>query len=244
MRIFAVAVGKGGTGKSSTCAALAQAAVESGQRVLAIDLDPQMNFTDFIAADAGKPGAYQLLSGIPAAEVVQQTPQGIYAISASENLAAIKTTPASGKRLAAALEPLKEDYDLAIIDTPPGMLELQSIALLAATELIIPLEADRGSLQGLYQIVDRAHVAQRSNSALRIRGIVLCKYDIRPSINRHMKKVLKKTGEEIGVPLLLEIRQGIKVREAQAMQQSLYKYAPHAKPAQDYRNLYKKLMEG
>ncbi len=244
MQILTTAVSKGGTAKTTTCAAIAQAATDIGYKVLVIDLDPQMNLTDFVAADASQPGTYQLLQGEPMEHLIQQTEQCIYAIPASENLAAVKTTPASAKRLAAVLEPLKESYDLCIIDTPPGILELQNIALLAATSLIIPVEADRSSLQGLYQIVDRANTAQRSNHALKIVGIVLTKYDNRPSINRHMKKVIRETGKEIGVPYLMEIRNSVKVREAQAMQQSLYQYAPRCKPAQDYRDLLKKIMEG
>lgn len=244
MRILTAAVSKGGTAKSTTCAAIAQAAADAGQRVLAIDLDPQMNFTDFIAADAAQPGTYQILQGQEAAQLIQQTPQGLFAIPASENLAAVKTTPASAKRLAQALEPIKGDFDLCIIDTPPGILELQNIALLAATDLIIPLEADRSSLQGLYQIIDRAHTAQRSNPGLTITGIVLCKYDPRPAINRYMREVLQKAGAENGAPYLMEIRSSVKIREAQAMQQSLYSYAPKSNPAQDYKTLYKMIMEG
>jgi len=243
MQILTAAVSKGGTAKTTTCAAIAQAATDIGYHVLVVDLDPQMNLTDFVAADASQPGTYQLFQGELAEHLIQQTKQNIDAIPASENLAAVKTTPASAKRLAIALEPLKERYDLCIIDTPPGILELQNIALLAATSLLIPVEADRSSLQGLYQIADRAHTAQRSNHALTIAGIVLTKYDSRPIINRHMKKVIKKTGKEIGIPYLMEIRNGIKVREAQAMQQSLYQYAPRCKPAQDYRELLRKIME-
>jgi len=244
MRILTAAVSKGGTAKTTTCAAIAQAAAADGRRVLAIDLDPQMNFTDFIAADASKSGTYQLLQGQEAAQLIQQTPQGIFAIPASENLAVVKTTPASAKRLAAAIEPLKNDFDLCVIDTPPGILELQNIGLLAATGLIIPVEADRSSLQGLYQITDRAHTAQRGNPALKITGIVLTKFDSRPAISRYMRDVIKQTGQGIGVPYLMEIRSGVKIREAQAMQQSIYQYAPRSKPAQDYKDLYKILMEG
>lgn len=244
MQILTAAVSKGGTAKTSTCVALAQAAVADGRRVLVIDLDPQMNATDFLAADAAKPGSYHLLQGEPAAPLIQQTPQGVYVVAASENLATVRTTPASAKRLAQAVTPIKKEFDLIVIDPPPGILELQNVALLAATDLLIPVETDSSSLQGLYQILDRAHTAQQSNPALTIRGMVLTKYDSRPSINRHMKKVIQQTGNELGVPYLTEIRVGIKIREAQAMQKSLYQYAPWSKPALDYRHLYKLIQEG
>lgn len=242
--IITAAVIKGGTGKTTTCAALAQAAADAGKKVLAVDLDPQANFTFAIGADQNRPGGYQLLNGTPAAQLVQETEQGIHAIAASTDLATVKTTPASAKRLQRALEPLRGHYDLIIIDTPPQMGELTYNALQAATGLIIPLETDTNSLQGLYHITDIAQQMQQSNPALSIIGVILTRYDNRPKINRYIKGVIEEKGQEIGAPYLMEIRNGVAIREAAAMQQSLYEYAPHSKPAVDYKKLYKTIMEG
>jgi len=241
MKIITAAVIKGGTGKTTTAAALAQAAAAAGKKVLAIDLDPQANFTFFIGADQNAPGSYQLLHGAGAAELIQTTPQGIAAISASPDLATEKTTPASAKRLQAALEPIKGDYDFIFIDTPPQMGELTYNALQASTGLIVPLETDNSSLQGLYQIADIAHQMQRSNPALRITGAILTRYDGRPKLNRYLQEAIAERGREIGAPFLMAIRAGIAIREAQAMQQSLFDYAPRSKPAQDYKDLFKKI---
>ena len=142
MQILTTAVIKGGTGKTTTAAALAQAAAAAGKKVLAIDLDPQANFTFFIGADQNTPGSYQLLHGAEPGQLIQQTEQGIAAIAASPDLATERTTPASAKRLQQAIEPLKGKFDLIIIDTPPQMGELTFNALQAATGLIIPLETD------------------------------------------------------------------------------------------------------
>ena len=244
MQILTAAVIKGGTGKTTTAAALAQAAVAAGKKVLAIDLDPQANFTFFIGADQNSPGSYELLHGTDPAQLIQQTAQGIDAISASPDLATERTTPASAKRLQTALDPLKSDYDLIVIDTPPQMGELTFNALQAATGLIIPLETDNSSLQGLYQIADIAHQMQRSNPALTITGVVLTRYDSRPKLNRYLQEVIAERGQEIGAPFLIGIRPGIAIREAQAMQQSLFDYAPRSNPAQDYKKLYEMIMEG
>lgn len=244
MQIITAAVIKGGTGKTTTCAALAQAAAKAGKKVLAIDLDPQANFSNALAADQNQPGSYQLLNGAPAAQLIQTTPQGIYAIAASPDLATVKTTPGSAKRLQRALEPLKGGFDLCFIDTPPTMGELQYNALQASTGLIIPLEADTNSLQGLYQITDIAQQMQRSNPALSIIGVILTRYDSRPKINRYLQSVIAEKGQEIGAPFIMAIRNGVAVREAAAMQQSLYDYAPHSKPAADYKKLFEKIMEG
>lgn len=243
MQIITAAVIKGGTGKSTTIAALAQAAAAAGKKVLAIDLDPQANLTFFIGADQNRPGSYELLHGADPGELAQETPQGITAIAASPDLATERTTPASAMRLRAAIEPIREEYDLIVIDTPPQMGELTYNALQACTGLIIPLETDNSSLQGLYQITDIAHQMQRSNPELNILGVILSRYDSRPKLNRYIRDVIETTGQEIGAPLLMGIRPGIAIREAQAMQQSLYDYAPKSKPAQDYKTLYEMIKE-
>lgn len=238
MKVITAAVIKGGAGKSTTCAALAQAAAADHKRVLAIDLDPQSNLSFFIGADQTAPGSYDLLHGADPAQLIQQTQQGIDAIVASPDLAAEKTGPGSAKRLQRALDPIKKKYDFIFIDTPPQMGELTFNALQASTGLIIPLETDHGSLQGLYQISDIAHQMQAHNPDLAIIGTILTRYDNRPKINRYLRDVIDQQGKETGAPFLMGIRAGIAVREAQAMQQSLFSYAARSKPAQDYRKLY------
>ena len=242
-RVITAAVVKGGTGKTTTAAALAQAAVDDGKKVLAIDLDPQGNLSFSIGADQNRPGSYQLLHGTDAELLIQQTAQGIDVIAASQDLATEKTAPASAKRLQIAIEPIKEKYDLIFIDTPPTIGELTYNALQASTGLIIPLETDNSSLQGLYQITDIAHKMQHSNPDLSIVGIVLTRYDARAKLNRYLKNVITEQGEENGAPYLIGIRPGIAIREAQAMQQSLYQYAPRSNPAQDYKALYRMILD-
>lgn len=240
-RIFAAAVIKGGTGKTTTCAALAQAAAADNKKVLAVDLDPQASFTTAINGDPNRAGSYALLTGADAGESLQKTAQGIYCIAGGSDLAAIHTKPGSGKRLREALEPIKDSFDFVFIDTPPTMGELQNNALQAATDLIIPLEADPDSLQGLYQIADIARHIQRSNAALNITGIVLTRYDNRPKLNRYYKDVITQKAQEVNISFLAAIRQGIAIKEARATRQSLFEYAPDSNPARDYMKLYEKL---
>jgi chromosome partitioning protein len=241
LKIFTTAIIKGGTGKSTTAAALAQVAHKSGKKALAIDLDPQANLSFFIGADQNAPGVYDLLHGSAVADVIQTTPQHIDVITASPDLATEKTTAGSVKRLQEALEPVKDKYSFCFIDTPPQMGELTYNALQAADGLIIPLETDNSSIQGLYQISDIASQMQDSNPQLSIIGVVLTRYDSRPKLNRYLQSEIEKTAGEIGAPYLGAIRSGIAIREAQAMQQNLYDYAPRSNPAVDYRNLYAKI---
>ena len=243
MQIITTAVIKGGTGKTTTAAALAQAAAADGKKVLVIDLDPQANLSFFIGADPNQPGSYSLLNGASAKDVIQHTAQGIDAITGSPDLSTEKTKPASAKRLNAAIDPIKGNYDFIFIDTPPQIGELTYNALQAATGLIIPLEADNSSLQGLYQITDIAYHMQKGNPNLHVIGSILTRYDNRPKLNKQLKEIFTEAGKETGAELLATIRPGIAIREAQALQLSIYEYAPNSKPAEDYKELYKKIME-
>lgn len=244
MQIITVAVIKGGTGKTTTAAALAQAAAKAGKRVLAIDLDPQANLTFFLGADQNSGGSYQLLQGADPAQLIQGTAQGISVISGSPDLATERTKPGSAKRLQDALKAVRNGFDFIFIDTPPQMGELTFNALQAATGLIIPLETDNSSLQGLYQIADIAHQMQNTNPGLRIFGAILTRYDSRPKLNRYLSDIISEKGQEIGAPLLMGIRPGIAIREAQALQLSIYDYAPNSNPAQDYKKLFEVIQEG
>ena len=239
MQIITTAVQKGGTGKTTTAAALAQAAAFEGQRVLCVDLDPQANYTFVLSADQNAPGSYQMLHGAPAAELIQTTPQGLDVIPASPDLATEQTKPNSARRLADALEPVKHEYDFIFIDTAPTFGELTFNALRASTGLIIPLETDTNSLQGLYNVVDIARQMQGHNDALQILGTVLTRYDKRSNLNKHLKAVIEENGREAGAPLLGTIRAGVAIREAQALQRNLYEYAPKSNPARDYMAIYK-----
>lgn len=238
MQIITAAIIKGGAGKSTTTGVLAQAAHASGKKVLVIDLDPQANVSSFMGADTEEPGAYELLHGASPEEVIQKTEQGIDVIAASADLATEQTNAASAKRLQGAIEPLKRKYDYIFIDTPPQMGELTFNGLQASTGIIIPLEADTGSINGLYQITDIVREIQKKNPKASIIGTIITRYDARAKINQYLREKIAEAGEEEGAPLLAEIRPGIALREAQAKQKSLYDYAPKSKPAKDYMNLF------
>lgn len=234
MQIITAAIIKGGAGKSTTIAALAQAANAKGKRVLVIDLDPQMNVSFFMGADTDAQGTKELLHGTPAREVIQHTEQGIDIIAASEELATEMTNAASAKRLEDAIEPLKRKYDYIFIDTPPQMGELTFNGLQASTGIIVPMEADNSNLQGLYKLVDILQDMPKS----KVIGTIITRYDARPKINQYMHDEIAEKGREEGAPLIADIRPGIAIREAQAQGVSLYDYAPKSKPAIDYMALF------
>lgn len=242
--VITTAVIKGGTGKTTTAAALAQAgrATRPRLKILAIDLDPQANLTYFLGADPKQSGSCEMLRGEK--PNIQITPQKIHVISASPSLATEQTGKGSARRLRKALESLRNEYDLIIIDTPPQIGELTYNALMAADGLIIPLETDNSSLQGLYQITGIAHEVMKQNPDLEILGVILTRYDARPKLNRFYKETIEEQGSKLKTPLLATIRPGIAIREAQALQQSIYEYAPESNPAKDYKDLFKLIMKG
>jgi len=238
--IVSIANQKGGSAKSTTAAALAQAAAHSGKKTLAIDLDPQGNLSFFLAANTARAGSFELMEGQPAAEVIQHTEDGIDVIAASWNLQTISSYKGSARRLRTALEPAAE-YDLIFIDTPPTAGELQYNALMASDQLIIPLQADIGGLQGLYQMADTAKKIQQGNPALTLTGFILTRHGGRSTLARQMTETIKERAAEMQIPFLIAIREAVAIREAQTLQRSLYKYAPNSKPAADYMQLLEEL---
>ena len=240
MQIITIAIQKGGTGKTTTAAALAQAAKHRGKRALAIDLDPQGNLSFVLGAqirqDTGN--SYNLLMGLPPREQIQRTAQGLDVIPASWDLSTISTGKGTARRLQQALEPLRRRYDLIIIDTPPTAGELQYNALQAATLLVIPLQADIYNLQSLYQITDTARQIQQSNPGLQQMGYVLTQYDGRSILSRQMRDNIQQAASAAGVQYLGTIRAGVSVKEAAALQQSIFEYARRSKPAADYLAIF------
>ena len=243
MAIIAVANQKGGTGKSTTSAALAQAAAAQGKKALAIDLDPQGNLSFSLAADMNRGTSFDLLEGAKASQLIQRSPCGPDIIPASRNNSTITSGRGSAKRLQRALLPVQLAYDLIIIDTPPTAGELQYNALQAATGLIIPLQADIYSLQGLYEIAEAAAQIKQSNPALDVAGVLITRHNERSTIARQMNENIISAAAALEIPYLGAIREGVAIREAQALQENLFLYAPKSKPALDYMNIYKTIME-
>ena len=243
MEILAVAIQKGGTGKTTTAAVLAQAAAHKGKKVLAIDLDPQGNLSFTSGADTAAGGSsYDLLNGVAAKDVIQTTQQGFDIIPASWSLQTETTGKGSAKRLKTAIDPIKKKYDLIIIDTPPTAGELQYNALFAATGLIIPLLADIYSLQSLYQIIDTAKQIKQGNKQLSIKGFVITQLDSRSTIAKQMQENIIVAANKNKIHYLGSIRTGVAVKEAAALQQNLYDYAPKSNPAKDYLTLLEQLI--
>lgn len=241
--ILAVANQKGGVAKTTTAAALATGAAMAGLRALAVDLDPQANLTFTMGGDMAAKGARELLQGeCKATEAIQATEQGDL-ISTGENLDGYSLDGKQGThRLRNALKPIKNDYDLIAIDTPPALGVLLANALVASDKVLIPTTADITALQGLSRLTGYIDSARRENKGLQYAGVVFVRWSGRTIQDRDLREVIEGGCEKLGVPVLeTAIRGAVAAREAQSYRESIHSYAPKSKPAQDYRALLDEL---
>lgn len=230
---------KGGTGKTTTAIALAQAGQASGRKCLLIDLDPQSNASMYLDADLTRPSAFDLIQGMDPDDVIQSTASGVDVVVANPDLSTLTTKTGSGNRLRSAISQIKDRYDYIFIDTPPTAGELQYNALRASTGLIIPLEADPGSIQGFYQVADIVSEIKQSAPDLDVIGVIVTRYDKRPKISQQLRQILQETAEAEGIPYLTEIRRGVAVTETQAIRGSLYSSQyKRSNPSKDYMTLF------
>lgn len=248
MQTVAIAQQKGGTGKSTTAAAIGAGLAKQGRRVLFIDLDPQANLTYILRARGGATTLDVLTGKTDAATAAQQidTMPGAAIIPGTGYLAGADATIAGARReyrLTDALGALATAYDVCVVDTPPALGILTANALTAADRVIIPCLPDALSIQALGQIADTIRAIQAtSNPRLQIAGVLLTRYTPRQVLSRDTAGILEAAAAKIGTRLLqTRIRETVSLREAQAMGQDIFTYAPRSAGAQDYSQLIKEI---
>ena len=226
-RVVTISNRKGGASKTTTALGLAGGLSRKGQRVLCIDLDGQENLTYIMGADMESPTIYDvLMKGVPASEAIQHTEQGdVIPASDQLELIDIELTGKDGTALLRnAIKPVKDKYDYVIVDTPPA-LGISTITALAASDgVIIPLQADILSLNGLAQmgnIIDA--IRRQGNASLQIYGLLLTRFNSRAVLNRAISEAFKDAAANLNTRLFKTcIREGIAIREAQAQRKSMY----------------------
>lgn len=239
MEIVALVNRKGGVAKTATSQALGAGLIRKGFRVLYVDLDSQTNLSFGLGARTDGLGSMDILTGdATAREAIQTTPQGDV-IPGSEALAgADATIKDTGKeyRLKEALEDLNGSYDYVIVDTPAALGTLTVNALTAANSVIIPVQAEIYSLQGIGQLNQTIEAVKKyCNHDLYIRGILITRYNGRAIISRDMQSNLEEAAAQLKTTLYsTPIRECVSIKEAQASQQDIYSYAPRSNAAKDY----------
>jgi len=248
MKIIAVINQKGGVGKSTTASAIGGGLTREGAKVLSVDLDPQCNLSYLMEANISgltQASAIDVLQGnASASDALQHTAQGDL-IAASPALAgADMVLTATGKeyRLKEALEALAGGYDYCVIDTPPALGILTVNALTACNGCIIPAGADFLSLQGIGQL--HGTIRKYCNPGLKVYGIVLTRYSARAVISREVSAMMEDTAATLQTRLYdTRIRECTAIKEAQAMRQDIYTYAPRSNATADYMALIKEIKE-
>lgn len=245
--IYTITNRKGGTGKTATAHALGAGLKNKGRRVLFVDLDSQANLSFSLGA-AQHAGAFELLRGACTPEEARQaTPAGDL-ICASEALAAadaVLTDTGKEYRLREGLQPILSSYDDVIIDTPAQLGILAINALTAADAVIIPVQADIYSVQGISLLAEPIRAVQKyTNRDLRVLGLLITRYQARAIISKDMRAGLHEMAAALGCELFkTEIRENVAIKEAAAMRQSIFEYAPRSNGATDYEKFINEVIE-
>ena len=248
MEVLAFISQKGGVAKTTSAHAIGAGFAQRGYRVLFVDLDAQGSLTSIVGASAEGLTILDVLQRKCKPQAAIQRASGYDIIAASEGLAAEGILTATGKeyRLREALQGLSGAYDYAILDCPPSLGILSINALTAADSAIILAQADTLSLQAVRQLEGTLEVVrQYTNKSLGIRGILITRYSGRAILSREAVEMLEAQASAMGTKVFsTRIRENISIKEAQAMRQDIFSYAPRSNGAKDYTALIAEILEG
>ncbi|MGI4869907.1 MAG: ParA family protein [Janthinobacterium lividum] len=236
---------KGGVGKTTSTLNVGQSLAQRGQRVLLLDCDAQCNLTMSFPSVEGAGHLGQVLQNEKTlAEVLHPVATNLWLVNATPHLhyleKLIATQLGYEMLLREALEPLADQFDFCLLDTPPSLSALTYAALVASQRLFIPSQPEYYGFEGLTTLLDAcARVKKHFNPGLRVGGIFFTKYS--PSYRRklhHDIVRLMKENEVLGqLVMQTSIRENVALAEAQIQQESIYAWAPDSNGAQDYAQL-------
>jgi chromosome partitioning protein len=241
-RVMCVANQKGGVGKTTTTVNLAVALALHGNRVLVVDLDPQGNASTGLNVPhhTGVPDVYDcLINGVPLEDVAQGV-EGIpnlWCVPATIDLAGAEielvSVVARESRLARAIAAYPGHFDYVFIDCPPSLGLLTVNALVAAQEVLIPIQCEYYALEGLNQLINNINlVRQHLNPRLEVSTILLTMYDRRTRLADAVEQdVRNHFGDKV---LRAVIPRNVRVSEAPSYGQSVMTYDPGSRGATSY----------
>ncbi len=250
-RIVVVANQKGGVGKTTTVANLGAALVERGQRVLLVDFDPQAALTAWSGLDPYhlSPTTYSLLmkDEIELGEIVRTLEDRLWLAPAGVDLAALEYTltsaPDRNIRLQKKLTNCRDQMDFVLIDTPPNLGLITTNALVAADELLIPVQCHYLAMRGVRALLETVWlIHDRLHKGLKLLGLLPTLFQ--PD-SEHSKEVVRELRSVFGKRVfetLIHADEALTM--APAARKSVIHFKPESQGAKDYRQLAEEVCRG
>ena len=243
-RAIVVANQKGGVGKTTTAINLAACLAEAGQKVLAIDMDPQGNMTSGLGVDkdAIENTVYELLLGeVTVEECIQENViENLSVLGSNINLSAAEIELIGQEEkeyiLQKAVEPIRKNYDFIIIDCPPSLSMLTINSMCLADTVLVPIQCEYYALEGLTQLIHTINLVQeRLNPSLEMEGVVFTMYDARTNLSLQVVENVKNNLDQAIYKTI--IPRNVRLAEAPSYGMPINLYDTKSAGAESYRLL-------